>query len=605
MILKSLILENFRGYTNARIDFDANLNVIIGKNDVGKSTIFEALEIFFNGEKVKIEIDDLCVFATKKEMSISVIFEIEQDKKYTIDTIPTSLRDEFLLNKEGYLEVRKVWDCSKDKLTSSSQKIFIVANYPARFSEEPLVCMKNTELKKRYAQYKEDVQKIGMGARETTNSEMRQAIYQVLKIDSSELDVVSIPIDKIEGKDIWDSISGDFPLFFLFQADRVNKDTDKEVQDPLKAITRSAIEEVSDKLEDVKKQIEEGAKRIGEETIKKLAEMNPELAGILKPEVSNKAWDSLFSFSFIGDDNIPMNKRGSGVRRLILLNYFRAEVERKSRNNKTIVYAIEEPETSQHPNHQRQLIEALCKLAGKENCQVMITTHSPEVAKICKNENLILINRVNGRNEIITEAPKLRLIAETLGVMPYIGKVVICVEGENDRRFLLEINRSVVELRTIIDLEKSDISIIPMTGSNLKQWVDREYLKRSNIVEFHLYDKDCDEKYKEKVEKINQRRDGSFALLTQMNEMENYIHPSIYQEYFGVLLEGLDWKTLDVPKYIMQRLDQEKKMKISDIKEISNGLLSRKMTKDLLVDIGAFEEVEGWFKKLKEMYENN
>ena len=51
MILKRLKLKNFRGYTDIVVDFDSNMNVIIGKNDVGKSTILEALEIFFNSEK--------------------------------------------------------------------------------------------------------------------------------------------------------------------------------------------------------------------------------------------------------------------------------------------------------------------------------------------------------------------------------------------------------------------------------------------------------------------------------------------------------------------------------------------------------------------------
>ena len=48
MKLKRLILENFRGYYGrTEIDFD-DLTAFIGKNDVGKSTILEALDIFFN-----------------------------------------------------------------------------------------------------------------------------------------------------------------------------------------------------------------------------------------------------------------------------------------------------------------------------------------------------------------------------------------------------------------------------------------------------------------------------------------------------------------------------------------------------------------------------
>ncbi|MCH5244124.1 MAG: ATP-binding protein [Lentimicrobiaceae bacterium] len=598
-------LENFRSYKSIQVDFDVNLTVIIGKNDVGKSTILESLEIFFNNEKVKMEMEDLCVSAPKREISISCVFEIEKDKKYTIDTIPISLKDEFLLNKEGNLEIRKEWDCSKGKLTNSSLKEYIVANYPACCKESPLVCMKNTELKKCYEGYKEAAENLGLVVRETTNSEMRQAIYKVLNVESLDFDIVNIPIDKIEGKDIWHSIKGDFPLYCLFQSDRANKDTDKEVQDPLKAITKIAIDEVADKLEEIKRQIEAGAKQIGEATIKKMEEMNPNLAKILKPEVSNKAWDSLFSFSFIGDDNIPMNKRGSGVRRLILLNYFRAEAERKSKNERSIIYAIEEPETSQHPNHQLQLIEALRELAGKDNCQVMITTHSPEIAKVCKNENLILIKCIDGYNQIIKDGLKLELIAETLGIMPYIGKLVICVEGENDRNFLLGINQNIAELRNIIDLHKNNISIIPMIGSNLKQWVNREYLKGSNVVEFHLYDKDNDEKYRAEQKKINNRENGSAALLTQMKEMENYIHPELYAKHFGIECSLTpEWKNLDVPHFVEQKIGKEKGLDESKIKRIANGVLSKQMTKELFTKLEVFEEVKGWFEQIKKMYES-
>lgn len=48
---------------------------------------------------------------------------------------------------------------------------------------------------------------------------------------------------------VWDNLEKDIPLFFLFQSDRANKDSDKEVQDPLKAITKLAISEVQQDLE--------------------------------------------------------------------------------------------------------------------------------------------------------------------------------------------------------------------------------------------------------------------------------------------------------------------------------------------------------------------
>ena len=46
MIITKMYIKNFRGYTDQTIELYDDLNVIIGKNDVGKSTILEALEIF-------------------------------------------------------------------------------------------------------------------------------------------------------------------------------------------------------------------------------------------------------------------------------------------------------------------------------------------------------------------------------------------------------------------------------------------------------------------------------------------------------------------------------------------------------------------------------
>ncbi|MBD3808660.1 MAG: AAA family ATPase, partial [Epsilonproteobacteria bacterium] len=58
MTVKSLILKNFRAYKDIKVNFDANMNVIIGQNDIGKSTILEALDIFFGQEVIKIDISD-------------------------------------------------------------------------------------------------------------------------------------------------------------------------------------------------------------------------------------------------------------------------------------------------------------------------------------------------------------------------------------------------------------------------------------------------------------------------------------------------------------------------------------------------------------------
>ena len=48
MKLEKLILKNFRSYSSIVEIPISNLTTLIGKNDIGKSTILEALEIYFN-----------------------------------------------------------------------------------------------------------------------------------------------------------------------------------------------------------------------------------------------------------------------------------------------------------------------------------------------------------------------------------------------------------------------------------------------------------------------------------------------------------------------------------------------------------------------------
>ena len=142
-----------------------------------------------------------------------------------------------------------------------------------------------------------------------------------------------------------------------------------------------------------------------------IREMNPELANSLSPNIpsfTDLKWSDLFkNVSIAGDNDIPINKRGSGVKRLILLNFFRAEAERMQSNTESdgLIYAIEEPETSQHVAHQKILMKALIDLANNENVQVVLTTHSSYVVKQLKFDNIRLVKeKEEDREERIVQA---------------------------------------------------------------------------------------------------------------------------------------------------------------------------------------------------------
>ena len=210
---------------------------------------------------------------------------------------------------------------------------------------------------------------------------------------------VEIDISKEDAKKIWDKLSAYMPVYSLFQSDRKNSDSDNEVQDPLKEAVKQIIndESLQETLASVAAIVEMKLKEVSDRTLEKLREMDPAVANSLNPVIPTAdklKWADVFkAVSITGDEDIPINKRGSGVKRLVLLNFFRAEAERRAQegDNVGIIYAIEEPETSQHFNNQRMLIKSLKELAQTENTQILITTHSPVIVKELDFKNLRLI----------------------------------------------------------------------------------------------------------------------------------------------------------------------------------------------------------------------
>jgi len=147
MKIVSVKIKNFRGYgEEVKIKFD-DLTVFVGKNDVGKSTILEALDIFFNDGKgvVKIEKNDVNVEESKKgnlETIISVCFEDLPDEIIIDSTVKTTLKEEYLLNSDGYLEVVKKYN------NGGSAKVFVRAKHPTNTKCDNLLLAKNIDLKK-------------------------------------------------------------------------------------------------------------------------------------------------------------------------------------------------------------------------------------------------------------------------------------------------------------------------------------------------------------------------------------------------------------------------------------------------------------------------
>ena len=402
MKIKYLMLKNFRSYKGeTKINFD-DLTVLVGKNDIGKSTILEALDIFFNDGNgaVKIEKSDLNNQALKEgdnESIISICFSELPESIILDSTVRTTLDRVYMLNQDGLLEVVKKYK------SGGKASVFIRAMHPTNTNCKDLLLKKNADLKR-------IIENKGIACEnQNINAVMRKAIWDNYE-DNLELQDIEIDVSKEDAKKIWDKLCTYMPVYSLFQADRKNSDGDNEVQDPLKEAVKQIIndEELQRILTSVAERVESKLREVSERTLEKLREMDPAVAGSLNPvipETDKLKWADVFkAVSISGDGDIPINKRGSGVKRLVLLNFFRAEAERRAKegHNTGIIYAIEEPETSQHSSKQRVLIKALRELTQAPDTQVLLTTHSPVIVKELDFENLRLIYEDADRKHIRT-----------------------------------------------------------------------------------------------------------------------------------------------------------------------------------------------------------
>lgn len=611
MRLIKLKVTNLRCFKEETVvDLD-DITVLIGKNDSGKSSLFDAIDIFIDEKRVP-DADDCCVHTNDDTVRIACVFDSLPKQLVIDEQHPTDLASEYLLNSNGSLEIAKEYDCS-GKSKGKLKGVFARANHPTADNFGDLLSLTNAKLKQRAALLGVDLS----STNETINTELRRAIWSHagdLQCQETDVELKSEAAGKI-----WEQLKKYLPVFALFKSDRASTDQDAEAQDPMKAAIKEAIKAQETTLNAIAELVTKEVQEIANLTVEKIREMNPELAKQLTPRVSTKSWDSLFSVSLTGDEDIPINKRGSGTRRLVLLNFFRATAEKEAEGKNTgIIYAIEEPETSQHPNNQKLLIKAFEELAERAGCEVLLTTHTPMLARRFARTALRYVTHKDGqtaihdgrRDETLSE------ITDALGVLPdHSIRVFLGVEGRNDIAFLTKISEILGEAgEDVPDLGKAEeeghLVFVPLGGSSLDLWVSR--LRGFNRPEFYLMDRDTHPPEKPKYHAIAEelaKRGNCTVWTTKRKELENYIHADIinnqYPNYAGA---GVAFE--DVPRLFAKAVheaseggvpwaeviaDQEKLgKKVSKAKRRLSSEFAAAMTPNLLTQVDGENEVRGW-----------
>ena len=625
MILKRVTIRNYRCYSSDTSIDVGNLTCIIGRNDVGKSTVMEALDSFFNDVITKA---DLSATATPDDQKVEItcVFS-ELPESLVLDTsAQCNLDEEGLLNVNKELEIKRVWDFSGKTVSKAT---FLHCNYYDALEADGLLSMKKDSLKT--FMLTNGISLLPEG-RNTINRDMRQAIRSHYKMTSRSEKYI-----KVDGnlstedniKNIWKVISSQLPIYALFKMDRLLSDKDGNVQDPMKLAIEEAlkVDEIQQKLRDVEDYVRQHATQIADATIKKLANFDSKLAERLQASFSKECkWGSVFDIALLNENNIPLNKRGSGIRRLILLSFFQAQAEAKKdeKGSPAIIYAIEEPETSQHPEHQIEIIHSLVSLAESPDTQVIFTTHSANLVCEIPIESIRYIDNdpvLSVKTPILVDGTNddglLALIIKKLGILPSPTdkvRVLLYVEGNNDVAALKGYSKLLFENGVIEEdiMSSSKVGIVISGGSSLRFYIDKKYLDGLGKPVMHIYDNDKQE-YRDLVAKVNAECNPTKkAFNTSMFEMENFLCMEAIEEAYAdnghnVSIPDFDGQA-DVPTLVCQANnpgwdtfdDKQKKSKESKVKKMLNTQAVAKMTVERLDTKGVKQELKTWFEALIE-----
>lgn len=148
----------------------------------------------------------------------------------------------------------------------------------------------------------------------------------------------------------------------------------------------------------------------------------------------------LSTFNLYGKQEIDFLSIGSGTRNIYLLSLLQSYVEITAYNNENvnILFMIEEPEIYLYPKLQDDMGNILFEISKKH--QIFITTHSGSIVQKFKLEDIYHVKRTSYKKNNYSRIKKLNdfdKIIETLGFNSYPlmkKNFVIFVEGKDDKK---------------------------------------------------------------------------------------------------------------------------------------------------------------------------
>ena len=470
MKINRIVIHNFKSIKDINLKLNPDLNVIVGNNETGKSTIIEAIYLAlsgtFQGKKIIHEISPFIFNQDFTKEYIAALIAGESPQ------IPISFIELYLDEQEDNAPLRG----TNNTLKENSPGLKIIIEF-------------NEDYKDEYAKYIEDPTLITTIPTEYYKSSWfsfanKAITRRSIPLNSTLIDTTTIRLQY--GSD-----------FYMQKI--INDQLDSKEKSELSLQYRKLKESFSDQesIQAINKKLKEDKGLISEKDLK------------VSIDISSKtSWEANLT-SYLND--IPYQYIGKGEQSILKMLL---ALERKGDTNDIIL--IEEPENHLSFSNMNYLLRKINEKCSEK--QLIITTHSPFVANKLGLDKLIIIGpdqsitrlneldsstqnyfkKISGydtlrfvlaKTSILVEGPSDELAVQKAYMLKNEGKLpiedsidVITVRGLSFKRFL-----------AIAKLTKSDVRVVTDNDGDFAKNITTKYDEYKGVATIRIHASETNE----------------------------------------------------------------------------------------------------------------
>lgn len=416
MYLKSIEAQNYRLLKNVRLNVDKSATLIVGSNNVGKTSLIDLMEKAITKEKLSFDDYPFC----RREKFYQGIWDLllkkisYEDWKQNIDLVSIC----FVVD---YSE-----ESDEDQLGTLTPFIIDLDDNISDAKIEVIYSLSTTEERLRTWVHEEGITLSAMSDSDDLSQENKESIRKLIK--KRFRDIFEWKVRAVNPNDPEDvSIRSHKELEDLFPrlviaAERDIDESDGKKRKPLTDILNRLLETNDDDDDDIsegKKQlrdlletngqhVESRANEILEQIMKKAAAFGyprPELDLLLYARTDISLEEQVLHRTELtyreseNGEELPGSHNGLGFKNLLKMMFVLTEFVVKLKNVKIgaiPLLCLEEPESHMHPQLQQIFVQHLKSFlddAKLNNLQVLMTTHSSHIVNAVKFDQVRYVQR--------------------------------------------------------------------------------------------------------------------------------------------------------------------------------------------------------------------